>query len=47
MRVLTVNPGSSSIKLSLLEADDTASVHIELRSASASCMVAATTPIRS
>lgn len=30
MRVLTVNPGSSSVKLSLLEADDTTSVHIEL-----------------
>ncbi|HEU5031490.1 MAG TPA: acetate/propionate family kinase, partial [Spirillospora sp.] len=30
MRVLTVNPGSSSVKLALLEADDTTSVHIEL-----------------
>ncbi|MEU9023974.1 acetate/propionate family kinase [Actinomadura sp. NPDC048394] len=30
MRVLTVNPGSSSVKLSLLEADDTTSAHIEL-----------------
>ncbi|MFI0412416.1 acetate/propionate family kinase [Actinomadura sp. 3N508] len=30
MRVLTVNPGSSSVKLSLLEADDTVRARIEL-----------------
>ncbi|MGH3243200.1 MAG: acetate/propionate family kinase, partial [Spirillospora sp.] len=30
MRVLTVNPGSSSVKLSLLEADDTVRSRVEL-----------------
>ena len=30
MRVLTVNPGSSSLKLSLLEPDDTVAAHIEV-----------------
>ncbi|TMQ93572.1 acetate/propionate family kinase [Actinomadura soli] len=30
MRILTVNPGSSSIKFSLVEADDTVRAHVEL-----------------
>ncbi|HEX2316119.1 MAG TPA: acetate/propionate family kinase [Thermomonospora sp.] len=35
MRVLTVNPGSSSLKLSMLDADDTVAAHAELASGAA------------